>query len=210
MIGLFCRSKVYNQKDHEGFKPVFRATSSEKVEIFLRAGLTDLHTSLGDDGYTLLHHCLSRFQVSRQLVYYLRGQWLKSYRGNTPLLSVFEKNADGPGKLIFRSKGGGKAVVKLRERKTDAESSHGSRSIPKRTNGPFFNGTSEQMVELFIQHADLSSSEAQHMYKICLQYKLFTLKLSTVLCPIIAKENYGKQMVLLPLLDMWLSHVLLL
>ena len=158
----------------------------------------------GESSYTLLHHCLGKFQVSRQLVFHLRRQWLKSYRGNTPLLSVFEKNTDGPGKLIFRNKGGGKAVVKLRERKTDAESNHGSRSVPKRTNGPFFNGTSEQMVELFIQHADLISSEAQHMYKICLQYKLFTLKLSTVLCPIVAKENYGKQSNVFPLLHTWL------
>ena len=205
---------VYNQKDYEGLPPVFRASSSEKVEIFLRAGLADLETSLGDedDCYTLLHHCLGRFQVSQHLVRCLRGQWLKPYHGYTPLVSVFERNADGPVKIVVKSEGGPKARTSwtsFRMRKTDAGLSHGPRSVPQRINRPLLTGTPEQTLELFVQNPDLSPSEVQHIYKICLRHKIFSVKLSEVLCPMLAKENYGMWSILFPLSSRWLTLLLL-
>ena len=81
---------MYNRRDHEGLTPVFRASSAEKVELFLDAGLADLETRLGDDGYTLLHHCLSSFQVSRQLIRSLREQGGNSIGGKI-LMKILTK-----------------------------------------------------------------------------------------------------------------------
>ena len=91
--------QVYNLKDEEGKTPIFCASSSEVVELFLEAGLENMETTLAG-GYTLLHHCVEKIQVSQvsqKLTRLLREQWLRRDHGESPLNEALEYSSMGLG-----------------------------------------------------------------------------------------------------------------
>ena len=197
--------QVYNMKDDEGKTPIFCSSSSEIVELFLEAGLENLETTLAG-GYTLLHHCVEKVQVSQKLAQMLQDQWLKKDHGDSPLNNALEYSATGAAKLRLQERSSEQPLLK--RLKADNEEVGTSKPLrPIEMSGAFAQletqdtfmqrDVKEEIIELLLTSPDMTPLEAHHLYVACLRHKLYSPKLAGSLCPVLCGQNYGKEIIVI-------------